>query len=96
MTPAGVANALLTEERWRQVLSSLVVCFFARGLYTPALVLRALACAHLDRTEEDLHRVGAETLRRKQAFKIREGFDPAKLRIPARVMETPVSPGDNR
>jgi Aldehyde:ferredoxin oxidoreductase len=89
LTPEGVAEALLEEERWRQVLASLVVCFFARGVYTPEVVQRALAAAGIDRSADDLARLGAETLARKHAFKVREGFDPARLRIPRRILETP-------
>jgi aldehyde:ferredoxin oxidoreductase len=89
LTPEGVAEALLKEERWRQVLASLVVCFFARGVYIPETVLRALAVTSSEHTAEDLVRLGTETLRRKYAFKMREGFDPAALRIPRRILETP-------
>lgn len=89
LTPEGVAEALLEEERWRQVLASLVVCFFARGVYTPEVVQRVLAAAGTDRSADDLARLGAETLARKHAFKVREGFDPARLRIPRRILETP-------
>ncbi len=89
LTPEGVADALLEEERWRQVLSSLVVCFFARGVYAPEVVQRALAAAGWDCSPDDVARLGAETLRRKYDFKIREGFDPAKLRIPRRILEAP-------
>ena len=71
------------------MLSSLVVCFFARGVYTPEAVLRALAVAGWDRSADDLTRLGSEILRRKHEFKTREGFDPAKLRIPRRILETP-------
>jgi aldehyde:ferredoxin oxidoreductase len=84
-----VADALLEEERWRQVLSSLVVCFFARGVYTPEVVQPALAVAGWDRSLDDLARLGTETLQRKYGFKIREGFDPSRLRIPRRILETP-------
>ena len=45
LTPEGVAAGLLEEERWRQVLTSLVICLFARGVYTPEIVLKALATA---------------------------------------------------
>lgn len=89
LTPEETAEALLTEERWRQVLTSLVVCLFARGVYTEETVLRALSTAGFDRSADDLARVGRETLRRKYGFKLREGFDPDKLRIPRRILETP-------
>ena len=89
LSPAEIGEALLKEEQWRQVLSSLVICFFARGIYTPPVVQRALAVAGYELTEEDLTRLGQETLRRKYAFKRREGFAPQKLRIPRRILETP-------
>ncbi len=89
LTPAEVADILLEEERWRQVLSSLVVCFFARKVYTPETVLQALATAGFERSADDLIRLGSDTLRRKYDFKTREGFDLAGLRIPRRILETP-------
>jgi aldehyde:ferredoxin oxidoreductase len=94
LTPEGVAEALVQEERWRQVLSSLVVCFFARGVYTPEVVQRALAVAGFERSSEDLTRIGTETLHRKYAFKVREGFDLANVRIPQRILETPSAWGE--
>ncbi len=93
LTPDGVAAGLLEEERWRQVLTSLVVCLFARGMYTPEIVLKTLATAGYEWSAEDLTRFGAEVLHRKYAFKLREGFDPAALRIPGRILETPTPIG---
>ncbi|TET52467.1 MAG: aldehyde:ferredoxin oxidoreductase [Anaerolineales bacterium] len=88
-TPEGLAGELLGEERWRQVLASLVVCFFARGIYTQEAVLQSLAVAGFDCSEDYLAALGAETLSRKYDFKLREGFDPVKLRIPERILDTP-------
>ncbi len=89
LTPEGVAGGLLEEERWRQVLTSLVICLFARGMYTHDVVLQALAAAGFNWTADDLARFGTDVLHRKYAFKQREGFDPATLRIPGRILETP-------
>jgi aldehyde:ferredoxin oxidoreductase len=89
LTPDGVANALLTEERWRQVLSSLVVCFFARGIYTEEMVLKALAVAGFNWSADDLKRLGQATLAGKNEFKVREGFDLPNIPIPHRIYETP-------
>lgn len=93
LTPDGVASSLLEEERWRQVLTSLVICLFARGMYTPDIVLKTLATVGYEWSAEDLSRFGAEVLHRKIAFKLREGFDPAALRIPGRILETPTPLG---
>jgi aldehyde:ferredoxin oxidoreductase len=89
LTPEGVAMALLTEERWRQVLSSLVVCYFARGVYDGETIRKALAVAGFDFSTENLSTLGRETLRRKYAFKQRAGFDLVNQRIPRRILETP-------
>ncbi|MDD5219775.1 MAG: aldehyde ferredoxin oxidoreductase N-terminal domain-containing protein [Candidatus Bipolaricaulis sp.] len=87
-TEDEVVRALIAEEEWRQVLSSLVVCFFARGLYVPDAVSDALAALGVEIDPEGLAAIGAATLRRKWAFKRREGFDPNALRIPERICET--------
>jgi aldehyde:ferredoxin oxidoreductase len=89
LTPERVAASLLKEERWRQVLTSLVICLFARNVYTQDVVLQALAPAGFAWTADDLARLGAETLKLKHAFKVREGFDMSTLRIPQRIFETP-------
>lgn len=88
LDPGEVAGSLLEEERWRQVLASLSICFFARGVYTLDTVQRALAVAGFEWSEDDLERLGQVTLRRKYNFKLREGFDPEQLNIPDRILET--------
>ncbi len=88
LDPLKTADKLVTEERWRQVLTSLVVCLFARGMYTEDATVRALACAGIQRTPEELNQNGAETLHLKNEFKRREGFDFSQLSIPRRILET--------
>ncbi len=93
LTPDGVAHALLEEERWRQVLTSLVLCLFARGVYDMSTVRQALAAVGFPRTEEQLRELGADILRRKYAFKERAGFDVTTQPLPARIWETPSPAG---
>ena len=76
------------EERWRQILSSLVVCFFARGIYKPEIVLNTLDLAGFHLTAENLDRIGEEIHRKKYGFKIREGFSLENSKIPERILET--------
>jgi len=92
MKPTELANALIDEEEWRQILSSLVVCFFARGIYDPETVCRSLITSGFQITPEILQRMGRDILLAKQTFKRREGFEPKKLHLPKRIFETP-SPG---
>ena len=87
--PEAVVDALIVEERWRQILSSLVICFFARGIYSPELVTRLLAVAGFDLSEGDLQRIGREIHTEKYRFKVREGFDLNVMRLPERIFETP-------
>ncbi|HUV79835.1 MAG TPA: aldehyde ferredoxin oxidoreductase family protein [Candidatus Bathyarchaeia archaeon] len=89
-----VVEKLLKEEEWRQILSSLVVCFFARKVYTPEVIPKALdAIGVEDWTAEKLEELGREIHRAKMNFKFREGFDLDKLRIPKRIFEVPTPHG---
>lgn len=87
MPPEELAQSLLAEERWRQILSSLVVCFFARGIYNPELVSRTLRISGMNISPDDLTRIGEEIHREKYLFKVREGFSFASLRLPRRIFE---------
>ena len=93
LTPQKIANYLVKEESWRQILASLVICFFARNIYKPEIVVKALKTMSYELTIEELNRLGKEILRAKYEFKFREGFDPNKLRIPKRILETPTPHG---
>ena len=87
--PKTAAAKLLKEEAWRQVLSGLVVCFFARGVYDKDTVAKALTTAGHKMAPDVLDGIGMEILREKNRFKEREGFKAKELRIPGRVFETP-------
>jgi aldehyde:ferredoxin oxidoreductase len=88
-SPEDLVDVLIEEEKWRQILSSLVVCFFARGIYSPELVSRILNIAGFEVSEEDLDRIGKEIYIEKYRFKMREGFSLDEMRIPKRIFETP-------
>ena len=94
LDPDQVAEQLLGEERWRQVLTSLPICLFARGLYTPEIVQKALATVGFDWSLDDLDRLGRETLHAKTAFKLREGYAFEDLRLPKRIYQTPAPAGE--
>jgi len=86
--PDEVANALLSEESWRQILSSLVICYFGREVYSPEKVAETLKVVGYEFTCEDLFKVGREILKTKRDFKTREGFHHRRLRIPRKIIET--------
>jgi len=89
LSPEEIGQELLKEEIWRQVLSSIVICFFARGIYTPEVVQRALASAGYDLSTEQLIAIGEQIFLAKYQFKLREGFRFDDLRLPKRLFETP-------
>ncbi|UCF31136.1 MAG: aldehyde ferredoxin oxidoreductase family protein [bacterium] len=93
LSPEELANALIKEESWRQILSSLVICFFAREIYDRDTVLACLKSVGYDLDEEKLLETGLAIHREKFRFKKREGFSLDGLRIPGRILETksPVS-----
>lgn len=93
MTPEVLVDTLLTEEYWRQVLSSLVVCFFARGIFIPNTVLKALQISGFELSAQDLEQIGNQVHQMKYQYKRREGFSLDNLQLPKRVFETPSSVG---
>ncbi len=86
-TPQEVVDKLIAEECWRQVLSSLVVCFFARGLYTADVISRAFEPLGMSISEEELRSVGERIYREKLKLKIAMGFRPEDLKPPKRIYE---------
>ncbi len=86
-------DRIVAEEQWRCVLSSLVACFFARGVYTPDKVVKLLEIHGYSATEDDLKKLGKEIHLMKYRFKLREGFSLERIRIPKRVFETPTPHG---
>jgi aldehyde:ferredoxin oxidoreductase len=93
-TSEELVEKLLKEEEWRQILSSLVVCFFARKVYTPAVIPKALAAVGIEGwTSEKLEELGKEIHRAKMDFKFREGFDLDTIRIPKRIFEVATPQG---
>lgn len=93
LSPEELARRLLREETRRQILSSLVICFFARGIYDLNTTSAALATLGIERSPEELEKLGLQILRRKYAFKKREGFELVGVPIPARALQTPTPSG---
>lgn len=88
LTPENVVDKLLDEEAIRQILSSIAVCFFARGIYDLKLVSDTIKLLGFDYDEHQLHKIGKQIHLNKYKFKLREGFLIEKLEIPERIYET--------
>lgn len=82
-----IAEKLINEELWRQIISSLVICFFGREIYTPEMVLKCLKLAGYKLDEDRLNEIGKEIYVNKYRFKIRCGFDLDNLQLPKRIFE---------
>jgi len=87
-TPQEAVEMIVEEESWRQVLTSLVICLFARGIYRPELVEKCLKSLGYKLGVEDLKKLGRAIWLEKQLIKLSEGFKPTEVRIPKRVLET--------
>ncbi len=88
--PEKVIDDLMKEEAWRQILSSLVVCFFARKVYTPELVAEGLEALGIKINAEELKKLGWEIYAEKYKLKLDMGFDLERdLKLPKRIFETP-------
>ncbi|MCX8069000.1 MAG: aldehyde:ferredoxin oxidoreductase, partial [Thermodesulfovibrionales bacterium] len=87
------AQSIIKEEQWRQILSSLVICFFSREIYKPEIVINALKISGLELSQEDLSKIGKDILRMKYEFKLREGFSFDNMHIPERIFQTESSVG---
>ncbi len=88
-----IVDELIKEEMWRQVLTSLCICLFARGIYTPEVVRETLAVAGYEFSDEDIRAIGREIYREKYAFKIAHGFNLDTLRPPDRIYDMPTANG---
>jgi aldehyde:ferredoxin oxidoreductase len=93
LSATEIVDKLIEEEAWRQILSSLVICFFARGIYKPELISKAFKPTGKELTEEQLKTIGLRILKQKYRFKAREGFSIKNLEIPERIFQTETPSG---
>lgn len=88
LNPGEAAKLLFREESWRQILSSLVICFFARGIYDGETIASSLKVVGINLDDQGMFDLGSKILEQKMKFKYREGFSPENFRIPSRILET--------
>jgi len=88
-TPKEMAQKLFEEEALRQVLTSLVICLFARNVYTLERIERCLHAFGWNYSEKELLELGKNILIEKNNLKREMGFEIEKVSIPKRVLETP-------
>lgn len=90
---ADLAEKIFTEECSRQILSSLVICFFAREIYTTETILKCLKLLGYEIDKEKLMELGKHIYTEKYRFKVKSGFNLENLSLPKRIFEIPSSIG---
>lgn len=91
--PQEMAKILFEEEAMRQVLSSLVICFFARNIYTPEVISRCLKLFGWDLDGKKLIEIGKKILIEKNMLKREMGFDMENYHLPKRALDLPTPLG---
>lgn len=77
---------LYKEAIWRNILNSLVICLFARNIYTPELILEALEAIDLNNWNFDKLQTLAKTIHtEKIKFKQKCGFTFEELKLPKKL-----------
>ena len=87
MTNKEMGRLIAEEDTWRSVLNSLVICLFARPVFTPEIVLSSLKALGEERTADELQRIGEEVFHLRMKFKTREGYELDNLTPPPRLLE---------
>jgi aldehyde:ferredoxin oxidoreductase len=82
-----IVDFLIEQEDWLYVLYSLGTCYFARRIYSKEVVCEALKTLGIDKTQEELTKMGKEVFHNLYKFKIREGFELGEQNIPKRIFD---------
>lgn len=88
LDPERMVDEIIREDNSRGVFNSLVGCLFARGVYGEENIIDALGAIGIAKTKEDLQMLGQRIFDEKYRFKVREGFDLSRARVPRRFYET--------
>jgi aldehyde:ferredoxin oxidoreductase len=83
-----MVDELIKEDNSRGVFNSLVGCLFARGVYTEENIIDSLETVGIVKSRDDLTELGKRIFEEKYKFKVQEGFDLSKVRVPRRFYET--------
>lgn len=83
-----MVQGLLEEELERNILTSLVICLFARKVYSREIILSALEAVGYNTTNEELTEIGREILKLKYEIKRKLGYSLGDIKIPERYFET--------
>jgi aldehyde:ferredoxin oxidoreductase len=91
--PAQAVDFLVRDEQARVLLTSMVACLFARGVYTEGLLadcLRSIGCGAL---ADSLASVSRDIQRLRWRVRLATGYRPEDVQIPKRFLEITTAKG---
>jgi aldehyde:ferredoxin oxidoreductase len=83
----GAVQFLIQDERARVLLTSLVSCLFARGVYGEQVVSDCLRSVGYTALADNIHTVSQHVQKLRWQTRLRTGFDPRTVSIPKRFLE---------
>jgi len=83
----GAVKFLVQDEQARVLLTSLVSCLFARGVYGDALVSECLRSVGYATLADSLGTVSSRVQKLRWQIRLRTGFEPHTVSIPKRFLE---------
>ena len=87
LPPEELVDTLVRREVEKQLLSTLVVCFFARSIYTPELVATAFEPLGMEVSPGELMQIAERIYAEKQRYRGELGFSMDRLRVPERALK---------
>jgi aldehyde:ferredoxin oxidoreductase len=83
----NAVNFLVTDEKERVFLTSMVACLFARGVYTKELLTQCLGVVGYDLISNNIDTISENIQRIRWKNRFATGFDPQRVSIPKRFAE---------
>ncbi|MDO6353577.1 aldehyde ferredoxin oxidoreductase N-terminal domain-containing protein [Caloramator sp. CAR-1] len=83
-----IVKKIFEEELERNILTSLVICLFARKVYNRDTIIKALDAVGITLTNSELTEIAKEILRTKYRIKEKLGYSLDQIKIPKRFFKT--------
>ena len=83
-----IVKKIFDEELERNILTSLVICLFARKVYNREVIIRALDAVGIQVDNKQLSEISREMLRTKYRIKEKLGYSLNQIKIPKRFFKT--------
>lgn len=91
--PAKAVDFLVKDEQGRVLLTSMVACLFARGVYTDALLASCLSSVGYNTLADSLDQVSRNIQKLRWKTRLATGYRPDEVTIPKRFSELTTGKG---